>query len=80
MYSKKVEPMTKLTKKDELFVCGSEQQFAFETVVTAFPTEPALRHFDHQTEVIIETDTSDYVSAEVVSQRDNEGVLRLMAY
>ena len=79
-YSEKAEPLTRLTKKDEPFVWGSEQQLAFETMVTAFTTAPALRHFDHEREVIIETDASDYVSAGVLSQRDDEGVLHPVAY
>jgi len=79
-YSKKAEPLTRLTKKDEPFVWGSEQQLAFETMVTAFTTAPALRHFDHEREVIIETDASDYVSAGVLSQGDDEGILHPVAY
>jgi len=79
-YSEKAEPLTRLTKKDEPFVWGSEQQLAFETMVSAFTTAPALRHFDHDREVIIETDASDYVSAGVLSERDDEGILHPVAY
>jgi hypothetical protein len=49
-------------------------------MVTTFTTAPALRHFDHEREVIIETDASDYVSACILSQRDDEGVLHSVAY
>jgi len=79
-YSEKAEPLTRLTKKDEPFVWELEQQLAFETIVTAFTTAPALRHFDHEREVIIETDASNYVSAGVLSQRDDAGVLHPVAY
>jgi hypothetical protein len=79
-YSDKAEPLTRLTRKDEPFVWEAEQQLAFEILVTAFTTAPALRHFDHEREVIIETDASDYVSAGVLSQRDDDGVLHLVAY
>ena len=79
-YSEKAEPLTWFTKKDEPFVWESEQQLAFETMVTAFTMAPALRHFDHEREVIIETDASDYVSAGVLSQRDDERVLHPVAY
>jgi ribonuclease HI len=79
-YSEKADPLTRLTKKDEPFVWGSEQQLAFETMVTAFTTAPALQHFDHEREVIIETDASDYLSAGVLSQKDDEGVLHSVAY
>ena len=79
-YSEKAEPLTRLTKKDEPFVWGSEQQLPFETMVEAFTTAPTLRHFDHEREVIIETDASNYVSAGILSQRDDEGVLHPVAY
>jgi len=49
-------------------------------MVTAFTTAPALQHFDHEREVIIETDASNYVSAGVLSQRDDKGVLHPVEY
>jgi hypothetical protein len=79
-YSKKVEPLTRLTKKDEPFLWQSEKQLAFETMITAFTTSPALRHFDNERDVIIKTDVSDYVSAGVLSQRDDERELHPVAY
>ena len=79
-YSETAEPLTGLTKKDEPFVWEAEQQLAFETMVTAFTAAAVLRHFDHDREVIIKTDTSDYVSAGVLSQFDDDGVLHPVAY
>jgi Fe-S cluster assembly scaffold protein SufB len=75
-----VEPLTRLTKRDEPFVWESEQQAACETMVTAFTTAPALQHYNHEKEFIIETDASNYVSAGVLSQRDDEVVLHPVAY
>jgi len=79
-YSEKAEPFTWLTRKDEPFVWEAEQQLAFKTIVTTFTTAPVLRHFDHDREVIIETDASGYVSAGVLSQYDDDGVLHQVAY
>jgi len=79
-YSDKAEPVTRLTKNDEPFKWEVEQQLAFETMVTTFTTAPVLRHFDLDREVIIETDTSSYVSAGVLSQYDDDGVLHPVAY
>jgi len=79
-YSNKAEPLTRLTMKGELFVWELEQQLAFETIITPFTTAPALRHFDHAREIIIQTDASDSVSSAVLSQRDDAGGLRPMAY
>jgi hypothetical protein len=79
-YSEKTEQLTRLRKIDERFVWESEQQLAFETMVTACTTAPALQHFHREREVIIKTDASDYMSAGVLSQRDDEGVLHPVAY
>jgi len=49
-------------------------------MVTAFTTDPVLRHFNHDREGIIETDASDYVSAGVSSHYDDDGVLHPVAY
>ena len=78
--SEKAEPLARLTKKDERVLWEAEQELAFETMVIAFTTAPALWHFDHEMEVIIEIDTSDYVSAGELSQRDDEGMLHPVAY
>jgi hypothetical protein len=79
-YSEKAEPLTRLTKKDEPFLWGAEQQLAFEMIVTAFTTVQALRHFDYGSELIVLTGESDFVSAGVLSQRDDNGVLHPVAY
>jgi hypothetical protein len=61
-YSEKAEPLTRLTKKDEPFERESEEQLAFERMITAFSTAPILRHLDCKREVLIEMDVFDYVS------------------
>jgi len=48
-------------------------------MVLRFTTAPTLRHFDHSREVVIETNASDYVSAGVLSQQDDEGALHPVA-
>lgn len=54
-YSEKPEPLTRLTKKDELFIWGSEQQLAFQIIFSACTTAQTLQHFNHEREVRIET-------------------------
>ena len=73
------EPLMRLTKKDVPFEWLEDQQRAFEEMVLKFTTAPTLRHFDDSREVIIEIDASHYVSAGVLSQRDDEGVLHPVA-
>ena len=66
-YSGLVAPLTKLTEKDIPFVWTTECQSAVDTLKTAFTTAPILRHFDHDREIIVETEASDYVSAGILS-------------
>jgi hypothetical protein len=46
----------------------------------AFTSAPVLRSFDHDPDVVVETDASDSVSAGVLSQFDDEGVLHPVAF
>jgi hypothetical protein len=75
-----VEPLPRLTIQDEPFVWDPEQQLAFETMITAFTTALAFHHFDHESDVIIETYTSDYVSTGDFSQCVIKDVLHPIAY
>jgi hypothetical protein len=45
-----------------------------------FTSVPVLARFDHDCDVIVETDASDYVSAGVLSQYDDDGILHPVAY
>jgi hypothetical protein len=46
----------------------------------AFTSTPILAHFDPNKEILVEADASDYVSAGVLSQRDDEGILHPVAF
>ena len=52
---------------------------AFEALKTAFRDAPILAHFDPEKETWIETDSSDFVSAGVLSQM-HDGILRPVAF
>jgi transposase InsO family protein len=69
-----------LTKKEIKFKWGTEEQAAFAALKIAFTTAPVLRRFDHDRDVIVETDASDYVSAGVLSQYDDDGILHPVAF
>jgi len=49
-------------------------------VIITFTTVPAFRDIDYERELIIDMDTSDYVSAGVRSQRDGNGAIYSAAY
>jgi len=46
----------------------------------SFHNSPHLKHFDPEKAIIVETDASDYVSARILSQYDNEGRLHPVAF
>ena len=75
-----VSPMIKLRKKDVKFAWDVECESAFQQLKHKFISAPILIHFDTKKEIIMETDASDYVSAGIISQYDDNGVLHLVAY
>src|SRR6266705_123515 len=79
-YSRVVAPMTKLTGKSIPWQWESEQRAAFKALKDAFTSAPILEHFDYEKAIVVETDASDYVSAGVLSQPNDNGVLRPVAF
>jgi hypothetical protein len=75
-----IQPLTLLIRKGVAFVWKEEQQKAFDDLKHTFMSAPVLARFDPNHNVIVETDASDYVSAGVLSQYDDDGILHLVAY
>jgi hypothetical protein len=74
------EPLTRLTRKDQSFCWETKQQKAFDMLKHAFTTAPVLGRFNHDREMILKTDTSDFVSATVLSQYHDAGILHPVAF
>ena len=85
-YSKIAAPLTNLTRTQAKgnFVYpwspGSPEQRSFEALKKAFTTAPVLAHFDPNKKTWLETDASNYITAAVLSQEDNSGRLRPVAF
>jgi len=79
-YSRVARPLTELTKKDREWSWNAEADAAFTELKKRFTTAPILAHFDPAKEVIIETDTSDFALGAILSQRDKERHLHLVAF
>ena len=79
-FSSTVKPLTQLTRKDQRFHWGKDQQLAFEELKQRFTSAPILAHFDFERDVIVETDASDYVSTGVLSQYSDDGILHPVAF
>ena len=72
--------LTKLSGKDIPFVWTAECKAAVDTLKTAITTAPILRHFDHDREIIVETAASEYVSAGILLQYDDDGMLHSVVF
>ena len=78
-YSRLAAPLTRLTG-DVTWRWGSQEQQAFEKLKEIFVTEPVLAQWDPSRETVLETDASGYAVAGVLSQYDDQGLLRPVAY
>jgi len=74
-YSRIAAPLTELTKKDQPFRWGKEEDLAFLRIKRHIVTAPVLRMFDPARPITIETDASDYAIGACMSQPDDEGRL-----
>jgi hypothetical protein len=72
--------MTLLTQKYMPFVWTNECSKSFKALNQAFTMALILCHFDHDWEVMVKTDASDYISTSILSQYDDEGVLHPVTF
>jgi hypothetical protein len=79
-FSKIIAPMVNLTRKDVKFQWDLRCEESFNRLKEAFTSAPVLAPFDWEKEIILETDASDYVSAGVLSQYGDDGILRPVAF
>ncbi|KAJ8063485.1 hypothetical protein OCU04_007361 [Sclerotinia nivalis] len=79
-FSSIIRSMVNLTKKDVAFQWDPGCEKSFSNLKAAFTAALVLTFFDWKKDVILETDVSDYVSAGVLSQYDNDGILKPIAY
>ena len=62
-------------QKERKFEWGQDQKRAFEGLKEAFTTTLVPARFDFERKAVVKTDASDYVSAGVLSQYDDQGIL-----
>jgi hypothetical protein len=79
-YSDVIRPLTALSKKDVKFSWSEQCEQAFRELKKRFTEAPILRHFDSLKPSIVETDASDFVTAGVLSQHDDQGILHPVAF
>ena len=79
-FSRIAKPMTSLTQKDLPFYWTPECEAAFIRIKERFRDGDILRHFDPDRKTVVETDASDHCIAGILSQFDDEGILRPVAF
>ncbi|EIE91154.1 hypothetical protein RO3G_15865 [Rhizopus delemar RA 99-880] len=79
-YSKLTLPITALTKKNCIFTWSSDADAAFQGLKQAFTSAPILRHFDPNSQIIVETDASDSAVAGILSQYGTDNLLHPVAF
>lgn len=73
-------PLTQLTKKNQAWHWGREEDTAFEKLKKVFASEPVLAQWDPDRDTILEADSSGYAMGGCLSQLDKQGIMRPVAY
>jgi len=79
-FAKVALPMNKLTRKDEKWKWGEEQQRAFKQLKGVFTTRPVLATPDLDKEFRVEADASNFATGEVLSVKCEDDLWRPVAF
>jgi hypothetical protein len=79
-FSKVVQPLTSLLRKDITFDWTPACNAAFEDLKNRFASAPILRHFDFSRPAIVECDASDFACGGILSQVSDDGVMHPCAF
>ena len=79
-FSEIASSMTKLTRKDTSFIWIKDCEEVFQILKDVFISDKVLLHFDSNKESVVKADFFDHVSVEVLSQYDNNNILRSVTY
>jgi hypothetical protein len=80
-FSVSAKPLTSLTKKDTIFNWSPECEAAFQDLKQWLVSTPVLAHYHADREMFVETDTSDYAAAAILSQiNPSDNFLHPLAY
>ena len=79
-FSKMIKTLTRMTKKNFEFEWTSACESVFQKLKKRVTEISILTHFNFELKTIIESDSSDYVSAEILSQKKKNDVVRSVAF
>ena len=73
-------PLTRLTQKNTPWNFNSDCRHAFQTLKQAFTMAPVLAQWKPDCQIIVETDTSDYALAAILSIQDTDSEVHPVAF
>ena len=79
-FAKIIKPLTKLLKKDVPLIWTNEQQIAFDILKEKLTNAPILQYPNYEKPFILMTDASKDGLEAVLSQHDEQGRERVIAY
>jgi hypothetical protein len=79
-FFKVVKLLVKLTRKNHLFSWFRDCQTAFDELKKRVIETSVLSYFSSELETFLESNSFDYVSVEVLSQKENDDLIRSVAY
>jgi hypothetical protein len=79
-FFKIVKSLIKLTKKNHLFYWFENCQIAFEQLKKRVIETLVLSYFSSKLKTYLESDSSDYVSIEVLSQKEDDDLIKSITY
>ena len=79
-YSEITRPLTQLTRKDAPFLWTTDCQHAFDLLKERFIADPILATFDPDRETYVKPDASNWATGGVLSQVDDAGNRRPVAF
>jgi len=78
--SRTAKPLYDRTKKDVKWEWGDKEQAAFNKLRQKLCSTPVLTYFKPGNPLLVETDASKYVCSDILSQHDEDGKWRPIAY
>jgi len=79
-FSRTAKPLYDRTKKDVTWEWGNKEQNAFDELRQKLCSTPVLTYFKAGRPLLVETDASQYVCSGILSQQDEDGKWRPIAY
>ena len=79
-FSSIIKPLTALLQTKATWDFNHECKAAFQALKDAFRDAPVLAYFDPKRKTVVETDASNWASGGVLSQYDEDGTLRPVAF